>query len=100
MKPRRVTVLLKPELYALAEGLARDAGKNISALIRSLIAEKLRERGVYYDPALLKMPQGERTDLNSAEARAAFARKVRPQLERARAGKAAKRNLRQDARAT
>lgn len=79
--------MLKPELYALADGLAREAGKNISELLRALIAEKLREKGVFYDPLILKMPQGARTDLDSPEAKAAFARKMKSQLERARAAK-------------
>lgn len=87
MKPKRVTVLLKPEFYALAERLAQDAGKNLSELIRSLIAEKLREKSIFYDPALLKMPQGERTDLATPEAKSRFREKVESQLERARAAR-------------
>lgn len=87
MKPKRVTVLLKPEFYALAERLAQDAGKNLSELIRSLIAEKLREKSIFYDPELLKMPQGERTDLSTPESKAQFREKVKSQLERARAAR-------------
>lgn len=85
MKPKRVTVLLKPEFYALAERLAQESGKNLSELIRALIAEKLREKSIFYDPELLKMPQGERTDLASPEAKAEFRQKISEQLERARA---------------
>ena len=87
MKPRRVTVLLKPELYALAERLAQEAGKNVSELVGALIAEKLREKSIFYDPAWLKMPQGARTDLATPAAKAEFREKVRDRLARARAAK-------------
>ncbi len=87
MKPKRLTVLLKPELYALTERLAQDLGKNVSELVRSLIAEKLREMGVFYDSSWLKMPQGARTDLATASAKAKFREKSRERLVRARAAK-------------
>ncbi len=92
MKPKRVTVLLKPEFYALAERLAQKFDKNISELIRSLIAEKLREMGIFYNPDWLKMQQGARTDLATPETKAKFREKSREQLVRARAAKHNKRN--------
>lgn len=92
MKPRRLTILLNPEFFALAENLANDAGKTMSDFIRALIAEKLREKSIFYDPALLKMPQGKRTDLATPRARKKFGEKMKPQLERARAARSAKKN--------
>ncbi len=84
MKPRRVTVLMNPKLYALVDELARASGESVSELIRALIADKLRQEGVFYEPSILKMPKGTRTDLEDPDARAAFVEKTREQLARAR----------------
>lgn len=70
LKPKRVTVLMNPELFALASQLAQETEKSVSEFMRLLLAEKLRERGIFYNPAWMKMPKGTRNDMETPEGRA------------------------------
>ena len=60
---------MNPELFALASQLAEESGKSVSEFMRLLLAEKLRERGIFYNPAWMKMPKGTRNDMETPEGR-------------------------------